>query len=80
MSAAKFAAMTDEELFSPQTYWEGDADALKAEREKRKQVKAEELERLRERFRVLQTSGKTLCPSQTSLRLKYVSASLSASC
>lgn len=54
MSAAKFAAMTDEELFSPQTYWEGDADALKAEREKRRQVRAQELERLRERFRVLQ--------------------------
>ena len=54
MSAAKFAAMTDEELFSPQTYWEGDADALKAEREKRKQVKAQELARQRERFKALQ--------------------------
>ena len=41
-------------MFSPQTYWEGDADALKAERAKRKLVKEQELERLRERFKVLQ--------------------------
>jgi hypothetical protein len=54
MSATKFAAMSDEELFSPQTYWEGDGDALKAEREKRKQIKEQEQARLKERLKVLQ--------------------------
>jgi hypothetical protein len=54
MSAAKFAAMSDEELFSPQTYWEGEADALKAEREKRRWIKEQEQARLRERLKVLQ--------------------------
>jgi hypothetical protein len=54
MSAAKFAAMSDEELFSPLTYWEGEADSLKAERAKRKLIKDQEQARLRERLKVLQ--------------------------
>jgi hypothetical protein len=54
MSAAKFAAMSDEELFSPLTYWEGEGDALKAEREKRRWIKELEQARLKERLRVLQ--------------------------
>ena len=54
MSAAKFAAMTDAELFSPQTYFEGEADALKSERERRKLVKDQELARQRERYKALQ--------------------------
>jgi hypothetical protein len=53
-TAAKFAAMSDEELFSPLTYWEGEADSLKAERTKRKLIKEQEQARLRERLKLLQ--------------------------
>src|SRR3984957_2595061 len=53
-TAAKFAAMSDEELFSPLTYWEGEADSLKAERAKRKLIKEQEQARLKERLKVLQ--------------------------
>ena len=53
-TAAKFAGMTDEELFSPLTYWEGEADSLKAERAKRLRIKEQEQARLRERLKVLQ--------------------------
>jgi hypothetical protein len=53
-SAAKFAAMSDEELFSALTYWEGEGDALKAEREKRKLIKEQEQARLKERLKLLQ--------------------------
>lgn len=43
---AKFAAMSDEQLFNPQVYYEGEGDALKAERAKRQRAKDEEQQRL----------------------------------
>jgi hypothetical protein len=48
-SAAKFAAMPDEDLFGCLTYWEGDADALKTKRDKRTKAK-EQLEKEQQRI------------------------------
>jgi hypothetical protein len=65
-SAAKFAGMTDEQLFSPLTYWEGEGDALKAEREKRLRIKEQEQARLRERLKLLQQRKDALAYSDAS--------------
>lgn len=43
---AKFAAMPDEQLFGLTMYWEGEGEALKAERAKRTKAKEQEQARI----------------------------------
>ena len=80
-AVAKFAAMTDQQLFSVGCVWGDDEEkAFKAEMEKRLKAIDREAARIHQDAWSATGSARKLFSSQTSLRLRYASASLQANC